>query len=76
MDNTLRRHASTLRSLSTTGGSPETKILLDARRSSAMALYCLGISRINSKSAGVGCFRCISRHVEKNPNKTLIIIVM
>jgi hypothetical protein len=76
MDNPLRRYASTLRSLSITGDSPETKILLDGRRSSAMALYCIGISKISNKSVGVGCFRCISRHVEKNPNKTLIIIVM
>ncbi|KAL5312811.1 hypothetical protein ACEPPN_019237 [Leptodophora sp. 'Broadleaf-Isolate-01'] len=75
MGNSLRRHASTLRSLSVIGGGTETKILLDGRRSSAMALYCIGISGITNKSVGSGCFRCINRHIEKNPNKTLIIIV-
>jgi hypothetical protein len=76
MDNSLRRYVSTLRSPSITGGGPETRLLLDGRNSSSMALYYIGISKISNKSVGVGYFLCISRHIEKNPNKTLIIIVM
>jgi hypothetical protein len=69
MDNSLRRYASTLRSLSITGGGPETKILLDGRRSSAMALYCIGISRISNKSVGVGCFRMYQPPCREEPQQ-------
>jgi len=77
MDNVTRRNASSVRSLVVPGCEGEKKILLDARRGSAMALYGIGAPHAAHTCAlGAFCFVCIGKLVKEKPHKSFIILSM
>jgi hypothetical protein len=74
MDNRSRWNASSIRSLVVRGCDKEKKVLLDARRGSAMALYGIGVANTRHATMSSSCFICAGKHVEENPHKTFVIL--
>ena len=77
MDNPSRRSASSIRSPVVPGCEGEKKLLFDARRSSAMALYGIGVPfAVQTCALGSSCFACVGKYVRENPQKSFIVLSM